>query len=196
MKGLFKTNMEDEKIIELFFERSENAITRTQEKYGAYMRTVAGNILVDEEDVSECVNDALLAVWNAIPPARPAIFRTYLAKIVRNIAISRWRKQSAQMRGSGRIAEALDELGDLSDDADAAEALVERLALSDIFSRYLRTLNKTERTVFIKRYWLFMTVREIAEELHLSESNVKVMLHRSRAGLKEQLIQEGFNYDK
>ena len=188
--------MEDEKIIELFFERSENAISRTQEKYGAYMRTVAGNILEDEEDISECINDALLAVWNAVPPANPANFRTYIAKVVRNIAISRWRRQSAKMRGAGRVAETLEELGELSDNEDLAEAIAERVTLSDIFSRYLRTLNKTERTVFITRYWLFMTAREIAEELHLSESNVKVMLHRSRAGLKEQLIQEGFNYDK
>lgn len=184
--------MEDQKIIELFFERSENAIHETQEKYGVYMRTAAGNILENEEDIRECINDALLAMWNAIPPAKPENLRTYLAKIVRNIAVNRWRKQSAQKRGFGRVTEALEELGELSENEDAIGNLVENIALSDIVSRYLRTLNKTERTVFIKRYWLFMTVREIAEELHLSESNVKVMLFRSRSGLRELLIQEGF----
>ena len=184
--------MEDEKIIELFWDRSESAIRETEEKYGGYMRTTAGNILQDEEDRNECINDALLAVWNSIPPARPNMLRTYLGKIVRNIAISRWRMLSAEKRGAGRVALALDELAELSDLGETSERIVESIAVSDILNSFLRTLNKTERVVFIKRYWLFMTDKEIAGAMGLSESNIKVILYRTRCELKRLLLKEGF----
>lgn len=184
--------MEDEKIVELYWQRSESALAETQTKYGRYLNTVAQNILQSGEDAAECVNDALLAAWNAIPPAKPQMLQTFLGKLVRNLALDKWRAQSAEKRGGGRVAEALDELAELSDGNDLAESVAERLDFSALIGSFLSGLNEKDRLVFMKRYWHFMSVREIAEDLRLSESNVRVILHRCRKILKTQLEKEGF----
>ena len=186
------TAMDDDKIIELFWERSEDAVRETEAKYGRYMLSVASNVLVDEQDRQECVNDALLAAWNAIPPARPPALKLFLARVTRNIAVSKWRLLTAEKRGGGQAAAVLDELAELSDGRDFAQEIADSAALSQTLSSFLRSKDKTERTVFIKRYWLFMPVRDIAKSTGLSESSVKVMLHRSRSELRKLLEKEGF----
>ena len=184
------TTMNDDKIIELFWERSEDAIKETEAKYGRYMLSVASNILADEQDRLECVNDALLAAWNAIPPAKPPALKLFLAKLTRNIAVSRWRSLTAEKRGGKQTAAVFDELSELSNGQDIAQEIADGDALSQILNSFLRSKGKTERTVFIKRYWLFMPVKDIAKSTGLSESNVKVMLHRLRNELRKLLEKE------
>ena len=184
--------IDDDKIIKLFWERSEDAIRETEAKYGRYMMSVASNILTDEQDRRECISDALLAAWNAIPPARPPALKLYLAKITRNLAVSKWRKLSAEKRGYGQVAEVFDELAELPDGKDTAQEVADSMALAQALSSFLRSSGRVQRTVFIKRYWLFMPIREIARSTGLSESNVKVMLHRLRSELRKYLLKEGF----
>ena len=184
--------MDDEKIVELFEQRSEEALRETEAKYGRYLRSVAQRILDDEEDSRECVNDALLAAWNAIPPARPQMLQTFLGRIVRNLALDRWRGQTAQKRGGGAVAQALEELPQLAERMTASDSMAEDMALSQAIKVFLRGLRETDRSVFMKRYWHFMTEREIADDMGLSRVNVRVILHRCRSKLKEQLEKEGF----
>ena len=184
--------MNDEKILDLYWDRSERAIHETEAKYGKYLLFIAGNILDSQEDCIECLNDTLLAAWNAIPPARPEMLRTFLAKIMRNIALGKLNYQNAEKRGSGRVAEAIEELGDISDSESSMENVVERVALTEVLEAFLESLQDAERKVFIKRYWLFKTTREISEQTGLTESNVRVMLFRLRRKLKDILTKEGF----
>ena len=184
--------MDDERIIDLYFDRSEDAIKETETKYGRYLYSIAFSILSDEESSRECVNDALLGAWNSIPPAKPQMLQTFLGKIVRNMSLHRWQHDNAKKRGSGQIAEIIEELGDLSDGGAESEKIVDSMALSDCLRDFLRGMNQTERMVFMKRYWRFMSVNEIASDMDLSKGNVRVILHRTREKLRKKLIEEGF----
>ncbi len=184
--------IEDEKIIELFWKRSEEAVGQTEAKYGRYLLSVAGNILSNEQDCQECVNDALLAAWNAIPPARPPVFKLFLARVTRNIAVSKWRNLTAGKRGSGQVELVLDEIREIPSGRDIADEVADNMALSQAISSFLRSKSRKERIVFTKRYWLFMTTRQIAANVGMSESNVRVMLHRMRKELRKHLIKEGY----
>lgn len=184
--------VDDEKIKELFRQHSEDAVRKTQEKYGKYLLSVAQRILGDEQDSIECVNDVLLAAWKTLPSADPQDIKTFLGKIVRNLALDRWRAMSAEKRGGGRVAEALDELAELASPGSPVEDLIDSMTLSDTIRAFLRGLKTNERVVFMKRYWHFLTDAEIAEETGLSRSNVRVILHRCRKKLKEELKKEGF----
>ena len=113
--------MQDSQIIELYFSRDEQAIIKTAEKYGGYCATIATNILHDSFDSEECVNDAYLAAWNSIPPARPEHLSSYLAKLTRNIALNRYKAKNAERRGGGEFAVSLDELGDCIADESMEE---------------------------------------------------------------------------
>ena len=184
--------MEDERIVELYWERSESAISETETKYGRYLKTVAVNILSNEEDSLECVNDTYLNAWNAIPPARPKVLQAFLGKITRNLALDRYRAENAQKRGGGEIALALDELLDVSSRESVEDSVADRTALTAALRRFLSGLSTEDRRIFLKRYWYFMPVKEISEEMALSQSSVKMRLLRMRGVLKEQLIKEGF----
>lgn len=184
--------MEDEIIVDLFWQRSESAVRETESKYGRYLHSIAFSILADEEDSRECINDTLLKVWNSIPPARPEMLQTYIGKIARNLALDRWRHQNAEKRGRGEIALALEELAEVSDHNGGEESIVDNIALKEVMDNFLAGLGSDERSAFMKRYWHFMTTREIAKDMRLSESNVRVILHRCRQKLKELLQKEGF----
>ena len=184
--------MDDERITELFFDRSEDAIKETENKYGRYIYSIAFNILSDEESSRECLNDTLLQAWNAIPPARPKVLRAFLGKIARNLSLKRLDLESAKKRGGGQIAEIMEELGDLSDGGTEPDRIVDSIALSDALRSFLRGLDQTDRMVFMKRYWMFMSTNEIASDMGLSGGNVRVILHRTREKLREQLKKEGF----
>ena len=185
--------MDDEKIIQLYYDRSEDAIKETEAKYGRYLYSIAFSILSDEENSRECVNDALLRAWNSIPPAKPQMLQTFLGKIVRNLSLNRWQHENAKKRGSGCMAEIIEELGDLSDGGAETEQVVDSMALSAIMRDFVRGLEQTERMVFMKRYWRFMSMREIASDMDLRETNVRVMLHRTREKLRKKLREEGFD---
>ncbi|MGN1341108.1 MAG: RNA polymerase sigma factor [Oscillospiraceae bacterium] len=182
--------MEDEKIIELYFARSEAAITETSAKYGAFFRRISRNILNSEQDAEECVNDTYLKAWNSIPPKRPDKLPAYLGRIVRNLSLNRWNKLNAAKRGAGEVTLALDELEECIPAADTVQLEADRAEISGALNRFLRELSEEKRTVFLRRYWYLVPVKDIAEQLGMSESKVKSMLLRTRNQLREFLEKE------
>lgn len=182
--------MEDNKIVELYWERSESAIKETQKKYGNYCQSIAMNILGSFPDAEECVSDAFLQAWNSIPPQKPLSLAAYIGKITRNLAINRSIHQGAQKR-SARVTMVLDEVEEFLPSPIDGASLSDELALKEAINHFLGTLSAEHRVVFLRRYWYMCSVKEIAKELRLSESNVKIILHRTRAKFKDYLEKEG-----
>ena len=183
--------MDDNGIVQLYWQRSENAIVETDKKYGGYCYHIAYNILTNREDAQECVSDTYLAAWHAMPPQRPGILSAFLGKITRNLSIDRWRKAGAQKRGSGEIQVALEELGDCVSGSDTVEERFDRRELSRSVNTFLAGLKDTERNVFLCRYWYLDSVKEIAAFFGFSESKVASMLLRLRRRLRAHLEKEG-----
>lgn len=184
--------MEDFKIIELFFERKEYAIAETERKYGGYLSKIAYNILFDSEDSEECVNDTYMKAWNSIPPQKPNVLSTFLGKITRRLAIDVFRKKHAEKRGNSEYALSLSELDECISDRFSAEAEFERKELSESINRFLASLSKENRDIFLCRYFYSDSIKEIASFFGTSESKIKSSLFRSRKLLKEHLEKEGF----
>lgn len=182
--------MEDQEIIDLYWNRSEIAISETASKYGGYCYSIAFNILKNNEDSEESVSDTYIAAWNAIPPRRPSIISTFLGKITRRIAIDRWRSRNRVKRGGGEIDLALEELEDCIADSQTVEKAFERKQLSSLFNRFLEELPEVERTVFLCRYWYVDSVSDIANHFGFSGSKVTSMLHRTRKKLRAVLERE------
>ncbi len=160
--------MEDKEIIALFFARSEDAIRALDTKYGALCHSLAYHIVNDRRDAEECVNDAWLGAWNAIPPARPDPLATYLCKIVRNLALKRYWSKAAAKRGGG-FAVALEELEPCLAAPDTAESQLEARELACIIEGFLDTLSQENRVIFLRRYWFGDSGRDIAGRVGLSE---------------------------
>ena len=183
--------MEDYQIIDLFWERAETAISETADKYGKYCYSIAYNILRNREDSEECVNDTYFNAWGAMPPHRPSRLSTFLGKITRNLSLNRWDQYNAEKRGGGQVALALDELSEYIPAAETVEQTVDDLALVEIFNRFLASLPKNSRKIFIQRYWYLSSIKEIATGYAISEGKVKMSLLRSRKALKNFLEEEG-----
>lgn len=183
--------MEDGQIIELYWDRDQRAIQETDGKYGKFLCGIAWNLLRSREDSEECVNDTYLRAWEAIPPTRPAAFRTWLGHITRNLSLDRWKRRQAEKRGGG--AELL--LGELEDCVPAGregpERAVEDLELAELLNAFLRGLSREGRTVFLRRYWYGESVAEIGAALGCGEGKVKSSLFRSRKALRAYLEKEG-----
>lgn len=184
--------MDDQSIIELYFRRSEQAITETDRKYGGYCRSIARNILASREDSEECVSDTYLVTWRAIPPRQPEILSAFLGKITRRIAIDRWRYCTARKRGGGEMVLALEELGDCVSGGENPESVAMRRELVGILNRFLETLPETERCVFLCRYWYLDSLEKIAESFGFTTAKVNSMLHRTRKKLRVVLEREGY----
>ena len=182
--------MTDTEIIDLFFERSEQAIDELERRHGGAVRRVARNILGSAEDAEECVNDAWLAVWNSIPPKRPDPLRTYVCKIAHNLATSRWRANTAQKR-DGRYDLALDELAECLPDRHTPEETLTARELSRALTRFLDALPYRDRFLFLRRYWYADSPEDIAAMAQMSRGAVSARLHRLRKKLKTYLEQEG-----
>ena len=182
--------MDDTRIIDLYWARSEEAIRETDLKYGPYCRTIAWNILQDREDSEECVNDTWLQAWNAMPPKKPSLLKAFLGKITRNLALDRCKYNRAEKRGGGQVALALEELAECVGSGSEEERMENRL-LTELLNRFLDSLSQKNRQIFMLRYWYFCTVQQIADSLGLSESGVKMSLLRSRRQLKALLEKEG-----
>lgn len=182
--------MDDSRIIELFFARSEQAITELSHKYGAVCRRVAENILNDRLDAEECLNDAYLAVWNAIPPQRPDPLLSYVCRIVRNQALKRYQWNTAQKRCSVYDA-ALEEIAECVPSAVSVEQAVEAGEAARAVNRFLETLDRESRILFVRRCWHADSIGELAELFHLSEHAVSVRLSRIRKALRKRLEEEG-----
>ena len=182
--------MDDRRIVELYWQRSETAIAETQIKYGKYCHYIAYNILSDDSDAEECVNDTYLKAWESMPPHKPTKLSTFLGKITRHLALNRREAQNAVKRGAGTVPVALDELAECIADTETGDP-TDEIALRGALNRFLRALPEETMIVFLQRYWYFSSVREIAANRGISETNVKVMLHRARGKLKSFLEKEG-----
>ena len=183
--------MDDRQIIALFNERSEAALSETAKKYGRYCRTVAYNILYNEEDSEECVNDTWLRAWEAIPPQCPVRLSAFLGKITRNLALNRYKHKNREKRGGGQTLLVLEELAECVPGAESTEEAAGAALLVDVLNRFLEKLSAEKRKIFMRRYWYMSSVKEIAEEFGLSESKVKMTLLRLRNKLKQTLEKEG-----
>lgn len=183
--------MDDLCILELYAERSEAAVRQTDEKYGRYCRRIAYDILQSDEDAEECVNDAYMRAWNSIPPKKPENLRTFLGKMVRNLALDRCERARAQKRGGGQYALALEEMEECVPYASDTEQSVDGALLSQLLNDFLAGMKPEARNIFMRRYWYLSSVKDIAAEFGFSESKVKMSLHRSREELKKFLIKEG-----
>lgn len=180
--------MEESDILDLYWARDEQAVTETERKYGAYCRTIARNVLKNEQDVEECVNDAYLRVWNAIPPKRPFSLRAFLGRVVRNLALSLWRAGRTQCRGGGQTMLALEELEDCV--SDGPEEWLQASELTKLLDGFLRQLPQKECCLFLRRYWYLEPVEEIARRYHMPLGSVKSNLHRTRKKLRNYLEKE------
>lgn len=183
--------MNDNEIIALYWQRAESAVGETAGKYAQYCHSIAWNILHDTQDAEECVNDTWLRAWNAIPPQRPNCLAVFLGRITRNLSLDRCKRYTAEKRGRGQAALALDELDECVPAPSGVEQAMDDAALEKCLNRFLRGLPKQKRKVFVQRYWYLMPVREIAELAGESESQVKSALFRTRASLQSFLEREG-----
>lgn len=187
-----KTTLSDEGIVRLYWERSESAITCTDQKYGGYCRHIARNILFNEADTEECVNDTYLDAWDSMPPHKPTVLSAFLGKITRRIAIDRVRYANAEKRGGGELPLVLDELSDCVADTSDVEAMIEEREGVRLIRVFLLTLPNTERRIFLRRYWYMDSVGTIAAVFGFSESKTTSMLHRTRIKLRRFLESEGY----
>ena len=180
--------IDDEKIIEMFFGRSEQGIRELDIKYGKICHNLSCHIVGNRQDAEECVNDAYLGVWNAIPPAKPDPLLTYVCKIVRNISLKiYWRKEAAKRSSHYTIA--LEEIETYVADTHTVEAEIEAKELARIIESFLDTLTTENRVIFMRRYWFSDSYKDIAEVVGLSEKNVSVRLTRIREKMKQYLIE-------
>ena len=184
--------MEDYKIIELYLERNENAITETDKKYRKYCCSIAYNILHDKEDSEEAVNDTYLGAWNSIPPHVPDVLQTFLGRITRNISLKRIRSRNTQKRGKGDFFLVLDEMSELIPSGHDTENDIEAKELAQIINTFLISLPETERKVFVCRYWYFDPIADISKQFDFTKSKVKSMLFRTRQKLLIKLEKEKY----
>lgn len=182
--------MDDGAIIELFFARSEQAVSELSGKYGAACFRVAEHILNNRQDSEECVNDAYLAVWNTIPPQRPNPLLSYLCRIVRNLALKKYHENTAQKRNSSYDL-ALEEIADCIPSSGSVEEEVEAKELAEQINRFLAGLDRETRILFVRRYWHADSIEELARLFRTSRHNISVRLSRLRKALKKYLTKEG-----
>lgn len=181
--------MDDRQIIGLYFARDEQAIRETDAKYGRLCRSIAWNILNDREDSEECVNDTYAGLWNAIPPARPRNFTAFVCKIARNLSLKRLEFLGREKR-SPEVTLSLDELSEVLPDERYAPGVSDE-DVGGLISRFLREQREEVRNVFIRKYYYFDSIADIAGRYSFTESKVKNMLLRTRRSLRDYLIKEG-----
>lgn len=187
--------MDDCMIIDLYWARSEDAISETDKKYGRFCYGLSFNILGDSLDAEECVSDTYMAAWDAMPPHRPGLLKAFLGKLSRRIAISRWRGKNAAKR-KGMTELVLDELSDCVPGGCSPAEELELKELAAVIDGFLRSLPEAERLVFIRRYWYLDPIKDICARYGYSQSKVKTMLYRMRAALKFRLSEEGYIHEQ
>lgn len=184
--------MEDSQIIELYWKKNTDAISKTADKYGAYCYAIAENILHNHEDSEECVNDTWLHAWNAMPPQKPNVLRLFLAKITRNLSLDRFNVRNAEKRGGGEVTLVLDELVECFNGGADTETAYEAKELRQCIRRFVRSLPEREGNVLVRRYFFAESIADIAQRYGLTENHVTVMLSRTRKKLKAHLLKEGY----
>ncbi len=186
--------MEDQHIVELYWQRSEEAIAQTQCKYGSFCLGIAANLLGNGEDAKECVNETLFQAWNLIPPQRPEKLRPWLGRIVRNISISLWRKNHRQKRYNG-LDQTLSELEDSIPSSVDIQREIEGAELGEQISRWLSRLSREERILFVRRYWYGVSLGALAEESGFPAKKLAQKMYRLRQSLKSFLEKEDKPYE-
>lgn len=182
--------MEDNQIIELYWQRSENAIAETSNKYSRLLLSISLNILGDYSDAEECENDTYVAVWNAIPPTRPNVFSAFLSKIIRNISINRYEYNKAKKRNN-EYDLILSELEECVASSMLVEDCYAAGEISELINDFLKTQKQETRVIFVRRYWYADSVKDIANRMKISESKVKTVLFRVRGQLQQFLEERG-----
>ena len=183
--------MKDTEILDLYFDRDEQAIVQTQSKYGSYCFSIAFHILHDQEDSDECVNDTWMRAWNSIPPSRPEHLNIFLGTITRNLSCDRWKRKKAQKRGSGEMELELEELAECIPSNSNTEEQVEAAELQRLINEFLKTLPEKECNLFLRRYWYAEEYGEIAKRYGVKLNSVKTSLFRTRGKLKAFLESQG-----
>ncbi len=183
--------MEDAEIVALYLARKEAAIAESERRYGAYCYSIALRVLGSQEDAQETLNDTWLHAWNSIPPEQPARLGLYFARLTRNLAIDRWRRNNAQKRG-GQMALALEELSELAGGRPLPQEELEAKELERCIREFLSGCPQAQRDVFLRRYFYFESTGEIAQRYGMRESNVLNLLSRTKKKLKVYLQKEGF----
>lgn len=182
--------MDDKTIIRLYLQRDEQAIEKTQTKYGAYCYRIAKNILSVSEDAEECVNDAWAAAWNTIPPTIPVSLKAFLGKIIRDISINRYLRDHAQKRYNG-MQVILDELEECIPSAFDVQQKLEQQELSELINAWLGTLSHVDAVLFVKRYYFGDPVKELAKLQNCTENQMAQKMMKLRNSLKKFLISRG-----
>jgi len=184
--------LDDAKIVQLYWDRDEQAIPATSEKYENYCISIAKNILGNKEDAEECVNDTYLHAWNSMPPHRPSILSTFLGKITRNLSFNRYKHNTADKRGGGELPAVLDELSYLVSGNDDVEQEFNTKELVKAMDTFLDTLSPEKRSIFVCRYWYTDSISEIAVRYGMKEGAVSMTLNRLRKKLHNYLLERGF----
>ncbi len=184
--------MDDIKIVQLYWDRDEQAIPVTSEKYGNYCNSIAKNILGNCEDAEECVNDTYLNAWNSMPPHKPSILATFLGKITRNLSFNRYKHNAADKRGGGELPAVLDELSDLVSGNNDVEQEFNAKELVKAIDTFLDTLSPEKRRIFISRYWYTDSISAIAKRYGMNNGAISMTLNRLRLKLHNYLLERGF----
>ncbi|MBQ8474752.1 MAG: sigma-70 family RNA polymerase sigma factor [Clostridia bacterium] len=184
--------MDDIQIVELYFKRCESAIDETAKKYGEFCFSIAYNILHSRADSEESVNDTYLGAWNSIPPHRPSVLSSFLAKLTRRISIDKWRKTKAEKRGGGEMTLVLHELENCISDTSTPEKEFEYKELAKAITLFVKELPAVEQKLFVCRYWYLDSIEDIAKRFAFSKGNVRTILYRTRNKLRDYLKKEGF----
>lgn len=184
--------MDDAQILQLYFDRNEEAIPATDAKYGKYCTAIAKNILGSHEDAEECVNDTYLNTWNAIPPHRPGILSAFLGKITRNLAFNRYKHNNADKRGGGEVPLVLEELSGCVSGKETVEDAYDHKALAEAINDFLDTLPKEKRKLFVCRYFYTYSIEDLAKQHSMTIGSVSMTLSRLRAKLRTYLTKRGY----
>ncbi len=185
--------MEDHEIIEHFWERDESAIRETSRKFGSYCRSIANGILKNHEDSEDCVNEALMRVWESIPPKKPSSLGAFIGRITKNIALERIKSSMREKRGGGELTLVYEELEEIISGSGSVEDEAERKDMMSAISSFLRKSSDVNRRTFVLRYWYCRSVGEIARELGIKEENAYMILSRMRGKLRDHLKKEGYD---
>lgn len=184
--------MDDKQIVDLFWQRDEQALAETSAKYGALCRRIAFGILGNSQDSEEIENLSYLKLWEAIPPTRPQPLVSFLAKIVRNLALNTLKAKHTQKRCAGEFMLSLDELDECIPDKAGSDAL-DSIHIRDCLNTFLKAQKRTVRSIFVLRYFYCESIEAIAQKTGFSESKLKSMLHRTRGKLRDFLESEGIS---
>ncbi len=185
------TAISDEQIVELYWQRDQQAINETDVKYGKMLFRIAYNILHDRLDSDECKNDTYLGIWDTIPPTRPVVFPAFITQIMRYIAIKRYKQKTSQKRIPSEMTVSLDEIGDILNGDDTPDSELTAIELGRLISAFIRTLSDRQQYIFIGRYYMAETIEYLAEHLHVGVATVHRDIEKIKAGLKNYFERNG-----